>query len=735
MESIQSIGAPLPDRGHSGRMHGLDAYRGALMMLGIVLHGAIPFLEKHRHEGSPISIGCLEMIMHLIHTFRMPAFFLLSGFFAALLWKRYGLRGMRTNRVQRILLPFLACLPLLYFAVTLTEQLVGRLKDGSPHPLAPLNELDFWRIFFPESFAHLWFLYDLLWISAFCVLVVRFWDKRGRSFPSWQAFAKRNFECPKRCLLILGGVNFLWCFCAGGLNALQLIDHGWAIIPTNDRWIPSPSIVVFYGGYYVLGWLLFTSGADLNRSKDRAWTMVLLGLVFAGLHMGGLGLLELSGAAEDKLSLAVIASYASTVAMGSLTLFAFTRGMMGLFLRYASEGTFVWRYLSDASYWSYLIHLTFVLSVPILFLGWDVPIFVQYLANVVLSTILCLLTYDLFVRSTFIGRFLNGRRYERGPLKWRVVGAVIVLGVGSMGSAQIIDHRAKILAWTERGGTLSVLPFDFNIAPLGQVNVEVKGAHLESCLPVDEYVYCAKGVPIDEAHKGCAALGGRLIQLETEEKNIAVTRAVWAYTKDPFWIDLNDLESEGEWVWRDGTEVGFTNWRAGEPNNCSNNEDCAHANFGEEGVWNDLPCEVHQPYICEFTQPPESGAEGTRSVLADLGPAPSGLSGTWVLNTRGLQHIPSLMNAPPKYLKQAEALVNSLQIKVVFGQDQLRMSGRILGKIERTVLPFRMVKDDGAERHIAIIRDREESTYHLTLDGETLFVRSSKRRTVLTRQR
>ena len=452
--SLENTGAA--NEGHSkgptpGRIHGLDAYRGVLMMLGIVLHGAMPFLGK-KSADAPISSGIMETFMHLIHTFRMPAFFLLSGFFAALLWKRYGLKGMFKNRVQRILLPFLACLPLLYLALEIPEKVMERLIQGDPNPWAPLDSLDPWRIFFPEGFAHLWFLYDLIWISAFGALAVRVWDKKGRNFPRWQAFAKRNFECPKRCLLVLGGVNFMWCVCAGGLNALEIIDHGWASIPTSDRWIPSPSIITFYGGYYILGWLLLTSGADLNRSKDRAWTMVILGLVFAGLQGFGIGLLEHSSDVEARLAPSAIAAYAFTVAMGSLTLFAFTRGIMGLFLRYASKGTPGWRYLSDSSYWSYLIHLTFVLCVPTFFIGWDAPILVQYLANVVVCTLLCVLTYDLFVRATFLGRFLNGRRYERGPRKWRIAGVIIVLGLGSVGSAHIIEHRAKILAWTEIGG-------------------------------------------------------------------------------------------------------------------------------------------------------------------------------------------------------------------------------------------------------------------------------------------
>ena len=203
-------------------------------------------------------------------------------------------------------------------------------------------------------------------------------------------------------------------------------------------------------------------------------------------------------------------------------------------------------------------------------------------------------------------------------MTWRLAGVIIVVGLGSVGSAHIVEHRAKILAWTEIGGVHSVLPFGFDMAPLGKANDTVKKAHLESCLPAGDYVYCGKHTSIKEARKGCEVLGGRLVQLETEDKNTAVTEAAWAYAEDSFWIDLNDRDTEGEWVWQDGTELDFTRWSEGEPNNYMGNEDCAHANFHRQGIWNDLPCESHQPYVCEFTPPKaaESPCHGR------AGPAP-----------------------------------------------------------------------------------------------------------------
>ena len=40
-----------------------------------------------------------------IHGFRMPLFFLMSGFFTAMLWRQRGLRALVRQRAQRLLLP------------------------------------------------------------------------------------------------------------------------------------------------------------------------------------------------------------------------------------------------------------------------------------------------------------------------------------------------------------------------------------------------------------------------------------------------------------------------------------------------------------------------------------------------------------------------------------------------------------------------------------------------------
>ena len=99
-----------PNPGTIPRRHDLDALRAAAMLLGIALHAAITFMpmaaggwpvqDVHQH-------AAFNWFMAAIHGFRMPLFFLISGFFTAMLWRKRGLKSLLWQRFRRIFLPLL----------------------------------------------------------------------------------------------------------------------------------------------------------------------------------------------------------------------------------------------------------------------------------------------------------------------------------------------------------------------------------------------------------------------------------------------------------------------------------------------------------------------------------------------------------------------------------------------------------------------------------------------------
>jgi len=86
---------------------------------------------------------------------------------------------------------------------------------------------------------------------------------------------------------------------------------------------------------------------------------------------------------------------------------------IGVFKKSCSEPRLWTRYVADSSYWLYLIHLPIVVWLQVAFaevhLHWSVKL--AFITTITLAV--ALLSYDLFVRSTWIGWILNGRRRER----------------------------------------------------------------------------------------------------------------------------------------------------------------------------------------------------------------------------------------------------------------------------------------------------------------------------------
>src|SRR5437868_2937274 len=94
--------------GDSGRYHALDSLRAVMMLSGIYLHVVVAYSTT---GGWPYKqaqlISSLNWSLGLIHIFRMPIFYVMAGFFGALLYDRRGMRGFLDNRIKRVLLPFI----------------------------------------------------------------------------------------------------------------------------------------------------------------------------------------------------------------------------------------------------------------------------------------------------------------------------------------------------------------------------------------------------------------------------------------------------------------------------------------------------------------------------------------------------------------------------------------------------------------------------------------------------
>lgn len=89
------------------RRSDLDALRAAAMLLGIVLHATMSFFSSFWVVTDRQQVPAFGIVFSAIHGFRMPVFFVMSGFFSAMLLRRRGCKSLVKHRFFRVFLPLL----------------------------------------------------------------------------------------------------------------------------------------------------------------------------------------------------------------------------------------------------------------------------------------------------------------------------------------------------------------------------------------------------------------------------------------------------------------------------------------------------------------------------------------------------------------------------------------------------------------------------------------------------
>lgn len=78
--------------------------------------------------------------------------------------------------------------------------------------------------------------------------------------------------------------------------------------------------------------------------------------------------------------------------------------------------------------------------------------------------------------------------------------------------------------------------------------------------------------------------------------SIAIIHFCSEFAGVSIWFGGSDAAVEGTWVHTDGTPVIYSNWGPGQPDNYGN-EDCSE--ILPNTNWNDIPCYIGKPSICE----------------------------------------------------------------------------------------------------------------------------------------
>jgi len=110
----------------------LDALRGFAMLLGIALHASLSFFAFPWPVHDTRRSDLLPLFLVAVHGFRMPLFFLLSGYFTMLVYRRRGLRSLLEQRFTRIFLPLVIAVATILPLDTALKEFAGRTIRPEP---------------------------------------------------------------------------------------------------------------------------------------------------------------------------------------------------------------------------------------------------------------------------------------------------------------------------------------------------------------------------------------------------------------------------------------------------------------------------------------------------------------------------------------------------------------------------------------------------------------------------
>jgi len=370
----------------SDRLHYMDNLRALAMLSGLVFHAALAysplahafFPTADRGQSVLVDVG-----IWFLHLFRMPLFFVVAGFFAALLVAKRGLGGLFRHRIKRIALPFVIFLPLVHAGLKYAT-LHAAATVEHPSPLLVVIRQLLQTQGLPEQLpgtGHLWFLYYLLF---FYVLV-------------WSA---KNFGLEKLGAR-LRGLGPAWLL---GLSPLLLVPALASISaphPAPESFLPQFWAFGFYGLFFAFGYLLHGHDAMIERLRPLAPWLLAASLMLYGAFWYLLE--QQTPSATDpsaSLPIALLEAYIS-VWMTCVCLVA-GRSLL-------NRGNAALRYLSDASYWTYLVHLPVLFAIQYRLLDVELPWGIKFVISVLATFGLCLLSYHAVVRRTRLGGLLGVR--------------------------------------------------------------------------------------------------------------------------------------------------------------------------------------------------------------------------------------------------------------------------------------------------------------------------------------
>jgi glucan biosynthesis protein C len=370
------------------RYHNLDFLRAFAMTMGLAMHAPLlfwqpEFAKMFGIENIAPAEEWINIVGRYINNWRMPLFFLLSGFFSVLIIEREGTLQFIKDRVIRV---GLTCI---------VFSSLYDIADGS----------------FDFTTQHLWFLYELM-IFVLCFSLLY----RVRTIKDLL-----SREISTRILLTL----FLWL--AATVPLSYILNNWWHPL----AWKPSTTYfdiklgnMVYYFSYFLTGVVLYANQHIFTQLKSSK-TILVIGILAAlafllrvytdYLALGGVD--DLSNLAQLQFDLVLV--FCNSFIIGVNTVF-WCLFFIGLTSKFITSGSAILRWFVELSYPIYIIHIIPIAMMSAILYRAGLNQVSVYLLTIITGFIVCVILYYIFIKFTPLNWIING--YSKSPLKLKFMG-------------------------------------------------------------------------------------------------------------------------------------------------------------------------------------------------------------------------------------------------------------------------------------------------------------------------
>ena len=370
------------------RYHAIDHLRATMISIVVLGHAILPYITTPRAFKDPQTHIFFDTAAVFLYGFAMPVFFVTAGFSTALVHQRKGLRDLARSRFLRIFLPLIAAYlvlsPLTRAAYKFAKHtaLSGSIQAGADVVL--LGDWIRWGKPY-----HLWFLVSLLLFSALAI-IVRWGVLRlpGGSAERILSASKRLFSSRWRSPLL------------ALIVALGMVP-GYVLYGSDATTAPM-QLTLF--GFFLLGWLLYLHRDLLPGFQHQPWRQIVVAIATLPLAVWSTRATLISPD-DVQLWIRAIAGFTNSILAAFMTF-----GLLGIFQAQFDQPSALGRYISDASYWLYLVHYPLLIAVAGALTVTPLPAAIKYLLTLAVVLPIILLSYHFVVRSTRLGLLLKGRK-------------------------------------------------------------------------------------------------------------------------------------------------------------------------------------------------------------------------------------------------------------------------------------------------------------------------------------